>query len=296
MLHERILLSTGAPMDVYAAPSSLDPAQRLPAVLICPGGGYSHLSAREAEPIALRFAGLGFVAFVVFYHTAPARFPAAVQDVGAAMAHIRQHAEAYHVTPDAIAVMGFSAGAHAAGSLGVMWQRNALWKPLGLSCAQVRPNAMVLCYPVITSGAFAHRGSFQCLTGSDDPADHAAYSLETLVSPDTPPTFLWHTWEDAAVPVENSLLMGMALRQHGVPAEMHIYPHGSHGSALCDMTTANAPDKCIPEAQEWPVKAARFLRDMMPATHIRNSRTSPIVTDCLGRRDHPQLPPLACQG
>ncbi len=264
MLHQRILLGTGAPMDVYAAPSCLAPTLPLPAVVICPGGGYSHLSPREAEPVALRFAGMGFVAFVVHYHVAPSRFPAAVQDVGAALAHVRLHAAEYHVAPEAIAVMGFSAGAHAACSLGVMWHRADLFQPLGLDCTQVRPNAMVLCYPVISSGAFAHRGSFECLTGSTDPADHAAYSLETLVTRDTPPTFLWHTWEDAAVPVENSLLMGMALRQHAIPAEVHIYPHGPHGGALCDATTASSPAKCIPEAQEWPVKAARFLRDVMP--------------------------------
>lgn len=266
MLHQRLCLSTGAEMNVYAAPSCLDPTRQLPAVVICPGGGYSHLSSREAEPIALRFTWLGFVAFVVFYHTAPARFPAAVQDVGAALAHIRRHAEQYHVAADCIAVMGFSAGAHAAASLGVMWQRADLWHPLGLACAEVCPNAMVLGYPVITGGEFAHRGSFACLTGSDDPTVHAAYSLETLVTPDTPPTFLWHTWEDQAVPVQNTLLMGMALRQHGVPAEIHIYPHGPHGGALCDVTTASTPEKCIPEAQGWPEEAARFLRDMLPIT------------------------------
>lgn len=263
MLHQRIILPGGAPMAVYAAPSCLDPARRLRALVICPGGGYSHLSPREAEPVAMRFAGLGFVTFVVFYHTAPSRFPAAVQDVGAALAHIRQHAEEYHVNPEAIAVMGFFAGAHAAGTLGVMWHREELWRPLGLTCGQVRPNAMVLGYPVISGGEFAHRGSFECLTGSGDVSVHGEYSLEKLVTASTPPTFLWHTWEDQLVPVENSLLMALALRRNGVPAEMHIYPHGPHGGALCDESTASTPAKLIPEAQDWPQQAARFLRDMM---------------------------------
>ena len=263
MLYQRITLLTGALMDIYATPSCLDPTRRLRALVICPGGGYSHLSPREAEPVAMRFAGLGFITFVVFYHTAPSRFPAAVHDVGAALAHIRQHAEEYHVNPEAIAVMGFSAGAHAAGSLGVMWHREDLWRPLGLTCRQVKPNAMVLCYPVISGGEFAHRDSFECLTGSSELSVHKDYSLENFVTASTPPTFLWHTWEDQLVPVENSLLMAMALRRHGVPAEVHIYPHGPHGGALCDESTASMPSKLIPEAQDWPNQAARFLREAM---------------------------------
>lgn len=263
MLNTRLNLPTGVPMEIYAAPSCLDPERPLPAIVICPGGGYSHLSVRESEPVALRFAGMGFVTAVVSYHVAPARFPSAVQDVGAAVAHLRDHAAQYHVDPARVAVMGFSAGAHAAGSLGVMWMREALWTPIGLTPHQVRPNALVLSYPVITSGEFAHRRSFVCLTGSEDTADHAAYSLEDLVTPQTPPTFLWHTWEDQAVPVENTLLFAMALHRNGVAAQVHLYPHGGHGGALCDESTATSPAILIPEAQEWPQKAASFLRDVM---------------------------------
>lgn len=263
MLHQQILLATGAPLEVYAAPSCLGEAHRLRAIVICPGGGYGGLAPREAEPMALRFAGMGFATFVVRYRVAPHRFPAAVQDVGAAVAHVRAHAAEYHVNPDAIAVMGFSAGGHAACSLGVMWHRAELWQPLGLACAQVQPNAMVLGYPVITAGEFAHRRSFECLTGSEDVDAHSAYSLETLVTGDTPPAFIWHTWEDQAVPVENALLLAMALRRHGVGAEVRIYPHGPHGGALCDESTASVPEKLIPEGQEWPAQAARFLRDVM---------------------------------
>ncbi|MBQ8200371.1 MAG: alpha/beta hydrolase [Clostridia bacterium] len=241
MLHQRVILSTSAALDVYAAPSCLDPGRRLRALVICPGGGYSNLAPREAEPVAMRFAGLGFVAFVLYYRTAPARFPAALQDAGAALKHIRTHADEYHVAPDAIAVMGFSAGGHAAGSLGVMWHREEMWQPLGLTCEQVKPNAMVLCYPVITSGPFAHRRSFACLTGCDDPAAHKAFSLENLVTANTPPTFLWHTWEDQSVPVQNSLLMAMALRQHGVNAELYI--RTAPTAARCAM---RAPPACPP--------------------------------------------------
>ncbi|MBQ8654560.1 MAG: alpha/beta hydrolase [Clostridia bacterium] len=263
MIHQTLTLPTGATLDVYAPLSPLNPPLIHRGILICPGGGYSHLALREAEPIALRFASMGFTAAVVQYHVNSAVFPQALQDAGCAMACMRSHAEEWQLNPDAIAVAGFSAGGHLACSLGVMWQREEIWQPLELTCDQVKPNAMVLCYPVISAGEHAHRGSFECLTGSMDPAVHAAYSLENLVSPLTPPAFLWHTWEDAAVPVENSLLLALALHRHRVQAEVRIYPYGSHGGALADEITASQPDKLIPEAQEWPAQAARFLRSVM---------------------------------
>ena len=176
MLHQRVTLPTGVPLDVYAPASPVDPDQRRRGIIICPGGGYTHLSMREAEPVALRFAGMGFVTFVVWYHVAPAVFPTQVQDVACAVAHVRSHAAEYHADSDALAVMGFSAGAHVACTLGVMWQDESLWQPLGLTPEQVRPNAMVLGYPVITGGTFAHRGSFVNLTGSEDLDVHARYS------------------------------------------------------------------------------------------------------------------------
>ena len=263
MLHQRITLPTGVPLDVYAPPFPANPDQRRRGIIICPGGGYTHLSMREAEPVALRFAGMGFVTFVVWYHVAPAVFPTQVQDVACAVAHVRNHAAEYHADPDALAVMGFSAGAHVACTLGVMWQDENLWQPLGLTAEQVRPNAMVLGYPVITGGIFAHRGSFVNLTGSEDLAVHARYSLEEHVTDATPPTFLWHTWEDTSVPVENTLLFASALHRCGVQGEAHIYPHGCHGAGLCDETTDLDGRHMVPEAVNWPQDAARFLRDVL---------------------------------
>lgn len=263
MQYKRVTLSTGVSMDTYLPdPTTAAPKPR-PGILVCPGGGYTHLAAHEGDSVALRFAGLGFNAYVVRYSLAPeARYPRNVQDVACAVAHIRENAQAYGQRPDAIAVLGFSAGGHVAGTLGVQWPKAELWSPLGLSCEQVKPNAMVLCYSVISGGEFAHRDSFRQLTGTDDILRHQDFSLEHLVTPQTAPAFLWHTWEDALVPVENTLLMAMALRHHGVPAEVHIYPHGPHGCSLCD-DSIGRPDKIAPEAQEWPYQAARFLKDVM---------------------------------
>lgn len=262
MTHQRIQLP-GCHMDTYIPALTTAPGMERPSIVICPGGGYEHLSEREAEPVAMAFAAMGFNAFVVRYRIAPNRHPAPVHDVASAVAWVRAHARAHQGNPNAIAVAGFSAGGHAAGSLGVMWHDETLMAQAGLTPEAVRPNALVLCYPVVTGGMHAHRGSFVQLTGSQDESVHACYSLDALVTPDTPPTFLWHTWEDGAVPVENTLLMAAALRRSGVLTEVHIFPHGSHGLALANPLTSTCTEQNIPECAAWPEMAARFLRDAM---------------------------------
>lgn len=262
MQYTRIELQSCA-MQAYIPAMAIDTIPPRRSVVICPGGGYAYRSEREAEPIALVFASMGFNAFVVEYHVAPAVHPAPLFDVAHAVAWVRAHAAEYHADPNAIAVMGFSAGGHAAGHLGVRWHDAALMAEFGLTPEQAKPNAMVLCYPVITGGEFAHRGSFVNLTGSDDLAIHAEYSLETKVTDQAPPTFLWHTFADGAVPVENTLMMASALRRAGVVTEVHIFPKGGHGLALCNPLTSTDPGQNLPECAQWTEMAARFLKTVM---------------------------------
>lgn len=136
---------------------------------------------------------------------------------------------------------------------------------MGLTPEQVKPNAMVLCYPVISGGPKAHRGSFECLTGSKDMSLHTQYSLDTSVTEQTPPTFLWHTWTDTCVPVENTLLMAAALRAHNVPAAVHIFPQGEHGASLASPITSGvkSPALNLPDCAAWPQLAAEFLEKVM---------------------------------
>lgn len=188
-------------------------------VLICPGGGYQWLSPREAEPVANAFTAGGWAAAVVYYtvRETPAQPPLGtlpVRQLGEAVQAAKQRCPALPVL-----VCGFSAGGHLAASLGVHW------KELGLP----RPDGMILGYPVITAGKYAHRGSIQNLAGSDDPG---WYSLETQIAADTPPAFFWHTVTDPEVPVQNSLLLAGALSAAGVRYEMHLYPRGVHGLSL----------------------------------------------------------------
>ncbi|MBE5815086.1 MAG: alpha/beta hydrolase [Clostridiales bacterium] len=265
MTYETITLPGGATLTGYIpAPTVAGDDHRI-GLVICPGGGYTHLSPREGELMALRYASLGVSCFVLSYHLDPHRYPTQLCDAAQAVAYVRSHAESFHIQPDRIAIMGFSAGGHVAGSLGVWWQNEELMAQAGVTPEQARPNAMVLCYPVITAGEKAHRGSFIALTGSEDVTDHLPYSLEEHVSPATPPTFLWHTWQDGAVPVENTLYMAQALKASGVQAEVHIYPFGGHGLAMANETTAvpGYDGQIIPEVQGWLEDAFRFLTQVM---------------------------------
>ncbi len=220
------------------------------AVLICPGGGYANRAPHEGAPVARRFNEAGFHAFVVQYRVAPHRHPAPLLDAARAMRIIRHYAQEWRVDSGRVAVCGFSAGGHLAASLGVHFDHVP---PTGdpLDRTPCRPDALILCYPVITAGRFIHRGSFDNLLGANAPeAARQKMSLELQVGAYTPPAFLWHTAQDAGVPVENSLLFAQALRKYGTLFELHIYPRGAHGLGL-------APDD--PHVATWMTLCCEWL-------------------------------------
>ena len=176
---------------------------------------------------------------------------------------MRAHAEQYGISPQRIAVGGFSAGAHLAGLHAAVWNR-ASWYSQGTDLALHQPNAAVLCYPVVSAGEYAHRGSFQCLLG--DQAHNQAlldkFSIEKHIDAKTPPVFVWHTMTDDAVPVENTLMLIQACRAAGVSIEAHLFPEGSHGLSLANAETAgNGFYAHIVECvQCWPDLAEAWLR------------------------------------
>lgn len=208
-----------------------------PALIICPGGAYQFVSEREAEPVALRFAGLGCAAFVLKYHTAPgARWPVPQRQLLSAVAYVRDNWERYHADPHAIVVMGFSAGGHLAGCAGLMWNRQEIYRPLHRRPSVFRPDGAVLCYPVVSSGEYAHEGSVRALLGERCDELRDMVSLENQVTRQAPPFFLWHAADDTDVPMENTILLDEALRAKGVQSEIHIYPSGGHAQSLADHT------------------------------------------------------------
>ena len=243
----------------------MHPNRKRRTVVICPGGGYAMTSDREAEPIAMQYLAKGYHAVILRYSVDPARYPTALLQLAKSVAYLREHAEEYHIDKDKIVVQGFSAGAHLAASLGVFWKKEFITKALGVDSEMVRPNGMILSYPVITSGEFAHRGSFECLLGEDcyNVEKRREQSLELQVSKDTPPTFLWHTVTDDCVPVENSLLFFHALRKYRIPVEMHLYPIGGHGLSLANEETSHADGGCVQkECQSWFELACRWMENI----------------------------------
>lgn len=208
-------------------------------IIICPGGGYEFTSDREAEPIALKFVAQGFNALVIRYSIAPVRYPTALLELAETVRYVREKEKEWNVDTEKVIVCGFSAGGHLAGSLGVLWNNEIIEKYLDIKNEEVKPNAMILCYPVISSGEFAHKGSFDSLLGQKEAEiSRENLSLEKLVSIETPKTFLWHTFDDGTVPVQNSLLFSNALASNKVQFELHIYPSGVHGLGLCEEITA----------------------------------------------------------
>lgn len=232
-----------------------EPRQR-PAVVVCPGGGYGSCSKREAEPIAMQFLAAGFHAFVLNYSVAPFKFKRALEEVSMSIALVRKNAEKWDVLPDKIAVCGFSAGGHLACSIGTLWNSDYIEVNKGLN----KPNAMILGYPVITYGEFTHQGTFENLCGDDEDLKKKL-SLETQVSKDTPPAFIWHTYEDQGVPVENSLVLAGALRKAGVPFDLHIYQKGGHGLSTAT-PEVGIDGGCSTAVPGWIGIAASWLKDL----------------------------------
>lgn len=241
-----------------------EPKKR-PAVVICPGGGYGNLSEREGDPIAMKFLSMGYHAFILRYRVAPARFPTALQELALLMAQIRRHSEEWNVDPDKIAVAGFSAGGHLVCSLGVFWNREFVYGPLGVKAEDIQPNGMILSYPVISSGQWQHANSFLRLLGedADNEEKRKLVSLELQVGPHTPKTFLWHTVTDELVPVQNALLLAEALVKNHVSLELHIYPVGAHGLALAtEDTSIGMKERIEPWCQSWISLAGEWMKHL----------------------------------
>lgn len=257
------------PIDLWRDPPGFDPAagQDPPTVtpyllkgpgrgcvIVFPGGGYAGKALHEAEPIARWLNSLGVSAFVLDYRVAPYRAPVPYLDAARAVRTVRTNAAEWGVDPDKIGVLGFSAGGHLAACAATMYDGGDPASPDPVERAGSRPDAAILCYPVISLRApFCHGGSRDNLLGpgADGPAADA-WSPDLHARPGAPPMFLWHTFDDEAVPYHNSLRMASAARDAGARAELHVYPEGRHGLALAEGL----------DCGRWTGECAAFLRNL----------------------------------
>lgn len=215
----------------------------LPAVIVLPGGGYSHLADHEAEPIAEFYRNSGFHAFLLRYRLLPNLYPAALCDVQRLIKYLRANAAALKVDPEKIFVIGFSAGGHLAGMSAVGEDVCLLGDEL--DAQNHRPNGVILAYPVVNSG----HNCVKKLAGNDE-ALWEKLGVDKLVTAETPRMFIWHTAADTVVDVRQSLSLGAALRDCGVPFEMHIFPEGSHGLGLA---------KHMADVRQWAQLSADWI-------------------------------------
>lgn len=236
-------------------------------ILVCPGGGYwMTCKDYEGEHIAKYYYEAGFNAFVLVYSTADEGHITALEpliEVGLAVKYIRENAAEYGVSPDKIITCGFSAGGHLAGSAGILWNIPEVKAAMGDAPEGInRPNGMILSYPVITAGEYAHRGSFIFLTGNENYGEKEInkFSLDKNIEPTTPPIFIWHTANDSVVPIQNSILVVNACAQNKVPFEAHIYPNGPHGMGLAENRESDVLND--PHVATWAELSVMWLKDM----------------------------------
>lgn len=250
---------------IYSLDSSkeINPGGARPIIVLCPGGGYEMTSDREAEAFAMKFLAMGYHVAILRYSVSPSVYPTALMELAQSVRYLRDNADKYHIDVDKVIVQGSSAGGHLAASLGVFWDKPLLSDALQCSSDDIKPNGMILCYPVISSGEYAHRSSFIKLLGDkyDELVDDM--SLENQVTTATPKTFIWHTFPDDSVPVQNSLLFVEALLKHQIPTEFHMYPVGGHGLGLANQLTATPEGYGIQEeCQSWMPLVEAWLRNI----------------------------------
>lgn len=214
-----------------------------PCILVVPGGGYSVVSPTEGEIVAKKFYEMGYQTAVVTYTTnLLMTFPLKLQpmrDLMRAIRYMRKHAGEFRIAENGIMLCGFSAGAHACGSVAVHWQEFEKSETGEYASISAKPDAVILSYPVITSGVYAHRDSFTALLGPDATREEMEYmSLEKQVTEFMPPCFLWQTATDELVPVQNSFLFAQALQKEKIPYAFHVFSEGRHGLSLADETWA----------------------------------------------------------
>jgi acetyl esterase/lipase len=233
------------------------------AMVICPGGGYAHLAPHEGNDYALWLNQHGVTCFVLKYRLGSNgyRHPVMLQDAARAMRWVRAHADEFKIDPHRVGIMGSSAGGHLASTLMTHFDSGNMNSDDPIERQSSRPDIGILCYAVITMGEFAHQGSKDNLLGKNpSPKLVTGLSNELQVTTNTPPCFLWTTFEDNVVPMENTLMFAEALRKNHVPFDLHVYQKGGHGMGLVDKPPFTHPHPWANDCLFW-LKERDFVKN-----------------------------------
>lgn len=253
---------------ISCASPEIDKSRKSPAMLVIPGGAYYMVSDREGEPVAMRFFAAGFNAFVLNYSVtsdSEVKYPYQIAEAAMAMAYLRLNADKCGIDPDKIAAVGFSAGGHLCAMLGSVHncpRLSDVFKP----SVCVKPNAIVLGYPVITCNEnLGHVASFGNLCGNDNKEFYDKVDVLNLIDENSAPAFIWSTFNDGVVPVENSMLAALKYKEKGVPVSVHIFGKGQHGLSVADMTVyareSDALNDMSVSVPEWVRLSVEWLKE-----------------------------------
>ena len=255
MITERIDLGR-AHLDLYVPDVVTENKVLRPFVIVCPGGGYFFCNKREAEAVALYFNSWGFASAVLYYSTEEgAHYPIQLVELASAVDYVKKKSGNWFCDKKNVFVAGFSAGGHLAASLGTFWNKE---KAIAMYDCQVA--GLVLCYAVTISGEYENKRTFDNLCGNDCSLRKWT-SLVDKVDSHTPPCFIWSTYEDALVPVENSIYFALALRQNSVPFELHIYEKGPHAMSLASDYTSQCKEEMSSHVASWKSLAAHWIKE-----------------------------------
>ena len=230
-----------------------------PAMLVIPGGAYTHVAELEGEPVAVAFMREGYATFLLDYEVCVA-YPTPLIQAAMAMRYIRENADTYGIDAKHVCAVGFSAGGHLAGLLSTLYASDDVVRVLGKGC-DLCPNATVYAYSVIsTESGIGHPETIENITGNDEHLKKRL-SVDKLITQNAPPAFIWHTRNDNAVPVENAYRLERAYEQLGLLYELHIFANGPHGLSLCNMETGDSakPETVQSAVRVWVSLAHTFL-------------------------------------
>ena len=234
------------------------------AIIVVPGGAYTVVSGTEADPVALSYMLEGFIAIILHY-SVKTPYPTPMKELACAIDYIRKNSDKYYIDKNKITVIGFSAGGHLTASYGYLYKHPDFVNTVNLSPENIKPNCIVLSYPVISMGEYSHKDTRKNITGDNENL-YNLLSAEKNIDSTYPPTFIWTTKEDKSVSYINSVLFVDALKENNVKHEFFLYPYLNHALSVINPLMYSQEilqDEKMQEVSKWFIKSVNFIRETL---------------------------------